>query len=83
MYTLYRISIEARCDHGGWVGRKLNQCPDDYGVMSSATAKFHSTVEEHGRALLEGLELRGICRPGDRNFDPRDGKFRLMEINLR
>ena len=79
-YTGYRSKLGAIT--GGWVGRKLNQCPDDYGVMSSATAEFHSTVEEHGRALLEGLELHGICEP-EFKLDPRDGKFRLMEINLR
>jgi hypothetical protein len=35
-----------------------------------------------GRRLIEGMDLYGICEP-EFKYDERDGKFKLMEINLR
>jgi len=65
-----------------WVGKKLSQFPDDYGVFSSASSEASEAVRELGRKLLNGINLYGICEP-EFKLDSRDGEFKLMEINLR
>lgn len=65
-----------------WIGKKLTQFPDLFGVFSSASNEAPEIVREQGRALLEGMDLMGIAEP-EFKFDSRDGKYKLMEINLR
>jgi predicted ATP-grasp superfamily ATP-dependent carboligase len=65
-----------------WIGRKLTQYPDDYGVFSSASNEAPEIIRAHGQALLNGMDLYGICEP-EFKYDPRDGDYKLMEINLR
>ena len=65
-----------------WIGKKITQYPDDFGIFSSATNHSAKEVMEQGRALLHGLNLYGINQP-EFKYDYRDGKYKLMEINLR
>jgi predicted ATP-grasp superfamily ATP-dependent carboligase len=65
-----------------WIGKKLNQYPDNFGVFSSASNEAPDIIKEQGRKLLEEMNLKGICQP-EFKFDKRDGKYKLMEINLR
>jgi predicted ATP-grasp superfamily ATP-dependent carboligase len=79
-YTAYRSS------HGDilneWVGKKLTQFPDRFGVFSSASNEAPEAVKVQGRALLNGMDLTGIAEP-EFKFDARNGEYKLMEINLR
>lgn len=65
-----------------WTGKKLTQFPDSYGVFSSASNEAPVEVLEQGRSLVEALDAYGIVEP-EFKFDHRDGKFKLMEVNLR
>lgn len=65
-----------------WIGKKETQYPDDFGIFSSATISSEPEVLKQGRKLLNGLNLFGINQP-EFKYDYRDGKFKLMEINLR
>ena len=65
-----------------WIGKKLTQHPDNFGVYSSAINYSSEIVRYQGRKLLEVMDLFGICEP-EFKFDVRDGKYKLMEINLR
>ncbi|MEB3793036.1 hypothetical protein [Acinetobacter sp. IK40] len=65
-----------------WVGKKLTQFPDAFGVFSSASNEAPDVIIEQGRKLLNGLNLYGIAEP-EFKYDRRDGKYKLMEINLR
>lgn len=65
-----------------WIGKKLTQYPDNYGVFSSASNQAPVAVLDQGRKLLEGMNLRGICEP-EFKYDHRDQQYKLMEINLR
>ena len=67
---------------GEWLGRKETQFPNDFGIFSSATTTENDVVLQQGRKLLHGLDLYGINQP-EFKYDYRDGKFKLMEINLR
>lgn len=67
---------------GEWIGKKLSQFPNNFGVFSSASNQAPNTVLEQGRKLLHGMDLWGINEP-EFKYDHRDGKFKLMEINLR
>ena len=65
-----------------WIGKKLAQFPDDFGVFSSGSNEAPEIVREQGRKLLEGMNLFGIAEP-EFKYDHRDGKYKLMEVNLR
>lgn len=65
-----------------WVGKKLTQYPDNYGVVCSASNENHPTVVKQGRLIVNSLNAYGIVEP-EFKFDSRDGKFKLMETNLR
>ena len=65
-----------------WIGQKYSQFPNKYGVFSSASIVDNQVVEKQGLALCAAIDHNGILQPEFR-FDPRDGKYKLMEINFR
>lgn len=65
-----------------WIGKKLTQFPDKFGVFSSASNEAPEIVIEQGRTLLNEMNIFGIAEP-EFKLDHRDGKYKLMEINLR
>ena len=65
-----------------WTGKKLSQFPNDYGIFASGSNEAPIQVLEQGQKLLNGMNLVGINEP-EFKFDSRDGKYKLMEINLR
>lgn len=79
-YTAYR-SKDGRILND-WIGKKLAQHPDEFGVFSSASNEAPAVVREQGRALVDAMNLYGIVEP-EFKFDARDGKYKLMEVNLR
>jgi predicted ATP-grasp superfamily ATP-dependent carboligase len=79
-YTAYRSKDGKILSE--WIGKKLTQFPDKFGVFSSASNYAPDIVREQGRCLIEGMDLTGIVEP-EFKFDPRDGSYKLMEINLR
>jgi predicted ATP-grasp superfamily ATP-dependent carboligase len=79
-YTAYR-SYDGKI-LSEWIGKKLTQYPDNFGIFSSGSNESPQIVKEQGRKLLEVMNLIGIAEP-EFKFDIRDGKYKLMEINLR
>ena len=65
-----------------WVGKKLTQYPDNFGVFSSAVNSAPEIVRKQGRLLLEAMSIYGIAEP-EFKYDIRDKKYKLMEVNLR
>lgn len=65
-----------------WIGKKLTQYPDDYGVFSSASNGSPEIIKSQGETLINGLNLFGIVEP-EFKYDHRDDKYKLTEINLR
>lgn len=79
-YTAYR-SKEGKILNE-WIGKKLTQFPDQFGVFASAVNSAPEIVREQGRKLVEELDLYGIVEP-EFKLDERDHTFKLMEVNLR
>lgn len=79
-YTAYRSSEGHILNE--WVGRKLSQHPEGFGVFSTATNDAPDEVRELGRRLIDHMNLFGIVEP-EFKYDARDGTFKLMEVNLR
>ena len=65
-----------------WIGKKLTQYPDNYGVFCSSSNEAPEDVLTQGRALVEAFNAFGIVEP-EFKYDYRDGKYKLMEVNLR
>lgn len=79
-YTAYRSPCGRILSE--WIGKKLTQYPDRFGVFSSASNEAPEEVRALGRKLLDGMDLYGIVEP-EFKYDARDGVFKLMEVNLR
>jgi predicted ATP-grasp superfamily ATP-dependent carboligase len=65
-----------------WSGKKLSQHPNEFGVFASASNQAPQVVAQQGRRLVEGMNLHGIAEP-EFKYDARDGRYKLMEVNLR
>jgi predicted ATP-grasp superfamily ATP-dependent carboligase len=65
-----------------FTGRKLRQFPPRYGSASLAESTWEPEVADMSITLLKRLKFHGICGTEFKK-DPRDGNFKMMEINLR
>lgn len=65
-----------------FTGRKLQQSPPGFGTCRLGESLVSPTVREQGVALLEALNFHGVAQV-EFKLDPRDGKFKLIEINAR
>ena len=68
--------------YNDWIGKKLNQYPNNFGVFSSASNDAPNIIRKQGRKLVNKMNLTGICEP-EFKYDHRDRQYKLMEINLR
>jgi predicted ATP-grasp superfamily ATP-dependent carboligase len=67
---------------GLFCGRKLVQMPRGFGTCRVGEARWRDDAVEQALALLAALGFRGIAQTEFR-LDPRDGRFKLMEVNPR
>jgi D-aspartate ligase len=65
-----------------FVFRKLRKAPSFYGVARAAEPADVPELREPSLALLRKIGWRGIASV-EYKLDPRDGRYRLMEINGR
>ncbi len=65
-----------------FTGHKLRQHPPQFGHVSMAVSRWVPEVAEAGLRLLHELGYHGISQVEFKR-DPRDGAYRLMEINAR
>jgi predicted ATP-grasp superfamily ATP-dependent carboligase len=60
--------------------RRVREYPAAGGVSSCAESFYDSTLESHGRRMLDALNWHGVAMVEFRR-DERDGEYKLMEIN--
>lgn len=65
-----------------FTGRKLRQFPPRFGSASLIESIWQPEVANISIALLKRLKFHGICGTEFKK-DPRDGNFKMIEINLR
>ena len=63
-------------------GRKLRQTPPGAGTCRVGESVWVDEVVEHGLRYLHGLGYYGLAQVEFKR-DPRDGEYKLMEINPR
>lgn len=63
-------------------GRKLRQIPPDFGGITLGERTCVPEVVELGLRFVKALGFQGICNVEFKE-DPRDGQFKLIEINGR
>jgi predicted ATP-grasp superfamily ATP-dependent carboligase len=61
---------------------KTRQVPPNFGVGSFCTARHNPQVAELGTRFFKGLDYHGIGAV-EFKLDPRDGTWRLIELNTR
>ena len=82
---LYTLGSYLRADGeplGLFSGRKLRQTPPGVGTCRVGEAVWVEEVVESGLKLLRALGFHGLSQVEFKR-DPRDGVFRLMEVNPR
>ncbi|MFC1897877.1 hypothetical protein ACFLX8_04890 [Chloroflexota bacterium] len=65
-----------------FTGRKLRQFPPKFGSASLAESVWKPEIAEMSITLLKKLKFSGICGT-EYKLDPRDNRFKMMEINQR
>ncbi len=80
------ISFTSFCEKGQiktyWMGVKLREHPIDFGTATFTESVFVEECLSQSRLLLQELEYTGVCEV-EYLRDPRDGKYKLIEINPR
>lgn len=82
LYTLGSYLDAAGRPLGVFSGRKLRQTPPTVGTCRVGEAVWVQEVVDAGLRFLEALAYRGISQVEFKR-DPRDGRYKLMEINPR
>jgi len=82
LYTLGAYLSESLEPLGLFCGRKLVQTPPGIGVARLGEAVWVDEVVDAGLELLRNLGCNGLSQVEFKR-DPRDGRFKLMEINPR
>jgi predicted ATP-grasp superfamily ATP-dependent carboligase len=65
-----------------FTGHKLRQHPPRFGHVSMAVSVWVPQLADAGLRLLQALNYHGVSQVEFKR-DPRDGRYRLMEINAR
>jgi D-aspartate ligase len=81
IYKGYFEERTGRC-MAEFVGRKIRQCPPDFGSASFAVAVENEDVRRISRDFLESCGFRGLCG-AEYKFDPRDSSYKMIEVNIR
>jgi D-aspartate ligase len=80
------ISFTAFCVDGDikshWAGIKLREHPLRFGTATFAQSISCDDCYRQSVPLLKALNYTGVCEV-EYLFDPRDGKYKLIEINAR
>ena len=79
-YVAYR-SKDGQC-LGEWIGRKLTQHPEGYGVFSTISNQAPYEILLIGRKIFEKMDLWGI-NDVELKYDARDQKYKYIETNYR
>ena len=82
LYTLGSYLDAAGAPLGVFSGRKLRQTPRLVGTCRVGEAVWVQEVVDAGLRLLAAFEFRGLSQVEFKR-DPRDGRYKLMEINPR
>ncbi len=80
------ISFTAFCEKGHiktyWMGVKLREHPIDFGTATFTESVFLEDCLNQSKVLLKELKYTGVCEV-EYLRDPRDDKYKLIEINPR
>jgi D-aspartate ligase len=80
------ISFTAFCDEGDiktyWIGEKIREHPIRFGTATFCKSIQCEELLELSIPLLKALNYTGVCEV-EYLFDPRDSKYKLIEINAR
>lgn len=80
------ISFTAFCSNGEiktfWMGEKLREHPIQFGTATFTKSVFEQDCLIHSQKLLKALNYTGVCEV-EYLKDPRDGEYKLIEINAR
>ena len=82
LYTLGSYLDEQSRPLAQFTGHKLRQHPPQFGHVSMAVSLWVPELAEAGLRLLHELGYHGVSQVEFKR-DPRDGAYRLMEINAR
>lgn len=78
-YTAFCVNGEVKAH---WAGVKLREHPVQFGTATFAQSVYVEECHKQSVILLKELNYTGVCEV-EYLKDPRDGKYKLIEINPR
>ncbi|MDY0199139.1 MAG: hypothetical protein RBR68_15145, partial [Tenuifilaceae bacterium] len=78
-YTAFCVNGEVKAH---WAGVKLREHPVQFGTATFAQSVYVGECHKQSVILLKELNYTGVCEV-EYLKDPRDGKYKLIEINPR
>ncbi len=78
-YTAFCVNGEVKAH---WAGVKLREHPIQFGTATFAQSIYVEECHNQSVILLKELSYTGVCEV-EYLKDPRDGKYKLIEINAR
>lgn len=66
----------------GYTGRKLRQCPVNCGVASLGVCESNEEVAAMSKQLIKSMGYHGAVDI-DYKYDPRDGRYKVLDVNPR
>lgn len=67
---------------GWWTGRKIRSHPMDFGTGTFVKSVHEPQLLDLGKRILKAVNYYGVSEI-EFKLDPRDGKFKLIEMNAR
>lgn len=65
-----------------WMGEKMREHPIKYGTATLSRSVYVPEILNYAKPLINALNYTGVCEV-EFMFDPRDGIYKLIEINPR
>lgn len=82
LYTLTSYSDRQGKLVAGSIGHKMRQFPPKAGRITSGILCYEDGLREISENFLKTIHYNGVANT-EFKYDPRDGKYKLMEINAR
>lgn len=82
LWTVTSYSDASGAVRGLSMGHKVLQKPPEAGTIVSGATRYVEELEDHIRRLSRAFGMYGIANT-EFKYDPRDGRFKVLEINMR
>ncbi|MCW4033038.1 MAG: hypothetical protein NWF08_06555 [Candidatus Bathyarchaeota archaeon] len=82
LYSFCAIIDKKQRLRGAFTGRKIRQCPNDFGTATLCESTWTPEIMEYGLKVLRENNYYGIAEV-EFKYDSKDNEYKLLEVNAR